>query len=377
MATHAPQPNLVGDCSRRWRVSFGDTPMNKLKLLASIAVLCPALPCGVTSGAHAQPLCDMQHHCYETDGGPPRQVYHMDPAHPDRETPPPAPQYRVPRHTKINAPPPIVAPVSMPASTDQFYTDVCHDADTAWTLALNTTSGSAAFLRDAGRVRTGTYVANGDDAYATVGEMKIHLHVASGNASWTTAGGDRGVLSCRFASYMRPERWVDGPPAYTPSPDAPAETPFIIPGTNVTAEAPEPPTYAPPTYAPPATTDHVPITIRDRAAFVEMLVGSTQITAQVDTGASGMTVTESVARELLDSGQAEVGPDGEMTLADGSVHPSTHIVIHRVTVGEHVIFDVLAGVVSDRASMLLGFDVLRGISPRFAINTATSTLDFN
>jgi hypothetical protein len=66
-----------------------------------------------------------------------------------------------------------------------------------------------------------------------------------------------------------------------------------------------------------------------------------------------------------------------MTLADGSVHPSTHIVIHRVTVGEHVIFDVLAGVVSDRASMLLGFDVLRGISPRFAINTATSTLDFN
>ena len=74
MATHAPQPNLVADCSRRWRVSFGDTPMNKLKLLASIAVLCPALPCGVTSSAQAQ-MCDLQHHCYP-DGGPSQKYTH-------------------------------------------------------------------------------------------------------------------------------------------------------------------------------------------------------------------------------------------------------------------------------------------------------------
>jgi hypothetical protein len=40
---------------------------------------------------HAAPICDMQGKCYPDK--PPGQVYHMDPAHPDRETPPPPPQY--------------------------------------------------------------------------------------------------------------------------------------------------------------------------------------------------------------------------------------------------------------------------------------------
>ena len=310
----------------------------------------------------------------------------MDPAHPDRETPPPAPQYRIPRHARINTPPPPVsAPVSVPVPADTYYVDACHDADTDWTLALNTSNGSAAFLRDAGRVRTGAYVANGDDAYATVGEMKIHLHVASGNASWTTAGGDRGVLSCRFASYDRPARWVDGPPAYTPSPDAPAETPFIIPGTNVTAEAPEPPTYAPPSYATPAYAppayasaplNSVPVTIKHRAAYVDVLIGSMPVEMQIDTGATNMTITESVARQLVSSGEAEAGPDGEVTLADGSTRTSTHILVHTVTIGGHVLHDVMAGVVPDAGSMLLGFDVLRGVSGRVTIDFDHAQLIF-
>ena len=39
---------------------------------------------------HAVQVCDFEHHCYEDT---PQQHYHMDLAHPDVETPPPAPQY--------------------------------------------------------------------------------------------------------------------------------------------------------------------------------------------------------------------------------------------------------------------------------------------
>jgi hypothetical protein len=39
---------------------------------------------------HADQVCDFEHRCYEDK---PQQHYHMDLAHPDVETPPPAPQY--------------------------------------------------------------------------------------------------------------------------------------------------------------------------------------------------------------------------------------------------------------------------------------------
>jgi hypothetical protein len=42
---------------------------------------------------HADQVCDFEHRCYEDQ---PQQHYHMDLAHPDAETPPPAPQYPVP-----------------------------------------------------------------------------------------------------------------------------------------------------------------------------------------------------------------------------------------------------------------------------------------
>ena len=39
---------------------------------------------------HAAQVCDFEHRCYEDK---PQQHYHMDLAHPEVETPPPAPQY--------------------------------------------------------------------------------------------------------------------------------------------------------------------------------------------------------------------------------------------------------------------------------------------
>ena len=55
---------------------------------------------GAAPGAHAG-MCDMQGHCYNS--GPPQQVYHGDPAHPDRVTGPPAP---IVNHPPVIVPPP-------------------------------------------------------------------------------------------------------------------------------------------------------------------------------------------------------------------------------------------------------------------------------
>ena len=53
-----------------------------LALIVIIALL--------TASAHAQEMCDLQHQCY-----------HDDLAHPDRVTPPPAPQYRAPHPVAV------------------------------------------------------------------------------------------------------------------------------------------------------------------------------------------------------------------------------------------------------------------------------------
>jgi hypothetical protein len=63
-------------------------------------------PGGAAPGTPAQ-NCDMQGRCYSADGSPPPQIYHGDPAHPDRVTPYP--------------PPPITnhPPIVMPPSSDE------------------------------------------------------------------------------------------------------------------------------------------------------------------------------------------------------------------------------------------------------------------
>jgi hypothetical protein len=65
------------------------TTMIVFKRLALGVVGIMALPVA----GHAAQVCDFEHHCYEDV---PQQHYHMDLAHPDVETPPPAPLYPAP-----------------------------------------------------------------------------------------------------------------------------------------------------------------------------------------------------------------------------------------------------------------------------------------
>ena len=95
----------------------------------------------------------------------------------------------------------------------------------------------------------------------------------------------------------------------------------------------------------------------------------------VDTGSTSLTVNESLAQRLLARGLAQEGPQGIATLADGSQREQQNVIIDTVTIGSHVLHDVLAGVSPDGSDMLLGLSVLNKIG-RFTIDGANHKLIF-
>jgi predicted aspartyl protease len=97
----------------------------------------------------------------------------------------------------------------------------------------------------------------------------------------------------------------------------------------------------------------------------------------VDTGATGMTVSESIADSLIANGQATEAAAEMVGLAGGVKREFRQVDISSVTVGGHVVTNVHAGVVPDGSDMLLGLGVLAKVSGKFAINVANSTLDFD
>lgn len=143
--------------------------------------------------------------------------------------------------------------------------------------------------------------------------------------------------------------------------------------TPVVASAP---VYSPPTYTTPAT-NRMPITFAHAGAYVAVSIGTMPETMLVDTGATGMTVTESVANQLIASGQATEQQAETATLAGGVKHEFRQVDINSVTVAGHVVNNVHAGVVPDGSDMLLGLGVLAKVSNKFAINVANSTLDLD
>jgi predicted aspartyl protease len=138
------------------------------------------------------------------------------------------------------------------------------------------------------------------------------------------------------------------------------------------------PAVAPIVPAPTSSAiDKVPITFSKGGAYVAVSIGTMPATMLVDTGATGMTVSETIADWLVANGQATNGSIDHVTLAGGVQKDFRGIDIGSVTVGDHVVRNVHAGVVPDGADMLLGLGVLAQVSPKFTINVATSTLDIH
>jgi clan AA aspartic protease (TIGR02281 family) len=95
----------------------------------------------------------------------------------------------------------------------------------------------------------------------------------------------------------------------------------------------------------------------------------------IDTGASNMTVTYTIALALLNYREADLGPNAVVSLADGSRKLTQTIVIHQVTVANRSANNVPAVVVPDGTEMLLGMSVLSalGVSVDLASHTLHAT----
>jgi hypothetical protein len=100
-------------------------------------------------------ICDYEHKCYNgtTRPPPPPQIYHMDPAHPDKETPPPAPQYPgvvskpyVPK-PQADVAPPVMAEVPEPtynpnADCDELRRGLYPTPEAAWNARAHCEGGA-------------------------------------------------------------------------------------------------------------------------------------------------------------------------------------------------------------------------------------------
>jgi hypothetical protein len=133
-----------------------------------------------------------------------------------------------------------------------------------------------------------------------------------------------------------------------------------------------------PAALPPAGEDSVPIYPGHNynSALVDVALGGQTVRMMIDTGADSMSVSESIADELVRNGDAEWGRTVPIRLADGSAHQEATISIHRIWLGRHSLDNVLASVTSDDGMLLLPFTVLTEIG-KFSIDTHQHKLSFN
>ena len=107
--------------------------------------------------------------------------------------------------------------------------------------------------------------------------------------------------------------------------------------------------------------------------FVDAMIGSLPIRMLLDTGATEMSVTDTVAHTLVDKREASWGANIMAVLADNTTRDTRTILIDRVVIGGKIITNVRAYVVPDGSDMLLGMGVL-GRFGKFSIDTVNGRL---
>ena len=127
------------------------------------------------------------------------------------------------------------------------------------------------------------------------------------------------------------------------------------------APAPAQPAAAAPTAAPLAS---AALTFDNQGANVAVSLGTMPVTMVVDTGAYGMTVTETVAAWLLSNGHATSAPAEKKVLANGETKEFKSVDIDTLNIAGREIHKVRAGIVPDGAGMLLGLPILAQLSSK-------------
>jgi predicted aspartyl protease len=105
------------------------------------------------------------------------------------------------------------------------------------------------------------------------------------------------------------------------------------------------------------TSAGIKVTEDGRTPFVTVQFGHWQAPMVVDTGATGMAVSEALAANLVQQGDAYyLDGIGTARIADGSTVVEQQIMIDTVMVGSHVVHNVRAGVT--QGDNLLPFPII-------------------
>jgi hypothetical protein len=213
--------------------------------------------------------------------------------------------------------------------------------------------------------RTMTLEQNG---WMLVYEAKPNDTDVSQAALFAPGGAQKASGAC-IADYS-----IDGPPpAFSPAPVAPIAPAAPIPTYN-------PPPAPAPTYTAQAPSSGNPVGIitGSHGAAVEVMLGSHPALMQIDTGAGMTSLTAKAAHELLDAGEAHYSGESHLfTMANGTTSNEQEIVIDRLQIGTHTLYNVRASVSPDEGMMLLGYDVLDQMGGgRFTIDRQSNLLIF-
>jgi predicted aspartyl protease len=152
--------------------------------------------------------------------------------------------------------------------------------------------------------------------------------------------------------------------------------PTVAAAPAYTAQAPDPAPAAPaPTTA--SAEDSIGLINVGKRVMVQVTLGSQPTVMVVDTGASVMLVPAKVAEQLVANGEADYGPDAEVTQANGANVSEQTIRVHSLTIGHHTISNVIGTVAPGDADAvgLLPFPVLNRVG-RFTIDTQNNKLIF-
>jgi hypothetical protein len=152
---------------------------------------------------------------------------------------------------------------------------------------------------------------------------------------------------------------------------------WAVLATPVASDIACPASYPPLPPPRPAPEPHaVPITVRDQEAFVDVLLGDKKFRMLIDTGATCLYITPSVAKVLIAAGAAIDTGEKDARFADGKITVRRRLIIKKVTVGDRILSNV-EGLVhpADQGLMLVGFPILNQMG-RFTIDTETKQLIF-
>jgi hypothetical protein len=124
---------------------------------------------------------------------------------------------------------------------------------------------------------------------------------------------------------------------------------------------------------PPSSNNIVPLIFSGNALYAKVRLGARVVTMHVDTGASIMSVSPEVARQLIADGDAYyTNKQTEIEISGGATHIASVLNIKRVTIGGRTVYDVEA--VAD-GSMLLDLASLSSLG--FTIDLQNRRLVFN